>query len=65
MTGKKTKPFDASQHLENDEDIAAYIDEAIATNDIDTLVRANWRSRQGTRHESDCKGHGAVARELV
>jgi probable addiction module antidote protein len=40
MTRKKSKPFDASQHLESDEDIAAYIDEAIATNDIDTIVRA-------------------------
>jgi len=40
MGRKRSKPFDASEHLQSDEDIVAYLDEAIATNDIDTLVRA-------------------------
>jgi probable addiction module antidote protein len=37
---KKSKPFDASEFLETDDDIAFYIREAIATDDIDAIVRA-------------------------
>src|SRR5262249_17458258 len=35
---KKSKSFDASEHLD-DEDIALYISEAIANNDIETVAR--------------------------
>src|SRR6516162_9173531 len=40
MAKKKSKPFDASEHLESDEDIAAFMSEAISTDDIETVVRA-------------------------
>jgi|SRR5215831_17677718 len=40
MPKKKAKPFDASEHLESDDDIAAYITEAVQTDDMDTLIRA-------------------------
>ena len=37
---KKAKPFDAAEHLETDEDIAAYLTEALETEDIDDLLRS-------------------------
>lgn len=37
---KRSKRVDAAEYLESEEDIAAYITEAIATNDIDEVTRA-------------------------
>jgi probable addiction module antidote protein len=37
---KRSKPFDASEYLESDEDIAAYLTETIHTDDLDAVVRA-------------------------
>lgn len=35
----KTEPFDAAEVLDNDETIAAYIDEALATNDAAFIAK--------------------------
>jgi probable addiction module antidote protein len=37
---KKTKPFDAAKYLDSDETIAAYITEALRTNDLDMVTHA-------------------------
>ena len=37
---KKSKPFDAGKYLDGDEAIAAYITEALSTQDADMVVRA-------------------------
>ena len=37
---KKSKPFQPDKYLDGDDDIAAYISEAMLTDDIDTLTRA-------------------------
>ncbi len=37
---KTSKPFDTSKYLDSDETIAAYITEALATNNHDTITRA-------------------------
>lgn len=36
----KTKPFDAADYLETDEDIAGYLTEALATQDTAVIARA-------------------------
>jgi probable addiction module antidote protein len=40
MASKKTKPFDASRYLEDDEAIAAYINEALSTCETDVITHA-------------------------
>ena len=37
---KKSKPFDAAEYLETDEDIAAYLTEALETENMDELLRS-------------------------
>ena len=37
---KKSRPFDADKYLDSDEAVAAYITEALATHDADTIARA-------------------------
>jgi probable addiction module antidote protein len=37
---KKSKPFEPDKYIDGEVDIAAYLSEAIATNDIGTLTRA-------------------------
>ena len=37
---KKSKPFDAAEYLETDEDIAAYLTEAFETENFDQLLRS-------------------------
>lgn len=37
---RKSKPFDAAKYLGNDEAIAAYITEALLTDDAATITRA-------------------------
>ena len=36
----RTKPFDAADYLESDEDIAGYLTEALATRDTAVIARA-------------------------
>jgi probable addiction module antidote protein len=40
MASKKTKPFDPSRYLDDDEGIAAYINEALSTCDTDIITHA-------------------------
>ena len=37
---KRSKPFDAAKYLDSDEAIAAYITEALLTNDLDMVTHA-------------------------
>jgi probable addiction module antidote protein len=37
---KKSKPFDAAEYLETDVDIAAYLTEALETENMDELLRS-------------------------
>lgn len=37
---KRSKPFDAAKYLDNDEAIAAYITEALLTDDLDMVTHA-------------------------
>ncbi len=40
MAAKKSRPYDASRYLDDDESIAAYINEAFSTYEIETITHA-------------------------
>ena len=53
---KTPKPFDTSKYLDSDEAIAAYITEALATNEQNTITRAVGVAAQA-------RGMSEIARE--
>ncbi len=62
MAKTKTTPWDPAEHLETDEDIAAYLEAALEEGDP-TLVAGPWRHRPRQRHDPTRSRDRAWARE--